>query len=446
MTIEAIYEMASIVQHIPDFFDISSYTWLLYFISTISLCVIWWRFCSSSDQPIIKFLLLLSMSFYIFLNPQYTVTAFYCAIAGYLCLLFPKSSDYSWPRLFVASIMLLFSFLIREKALAGALLLASVFIPWRMLYACHKARIGLISLIIVMLGVHFLDGALKNGEQWTEIKQWQVLREKLADRQYAAMFLEQPQVHARHGISRNDLDLVKIHFGGDPKLRKNDLYEILEKETGTLFYIEFCLKKIKQTFSYLLHYPLFLFVLIFFLLFIVRFNGRTVLLVGMFLLSLLLISIFSRGGPNVARVYYPILFLAIAMLLLIPQNHNLLTNFGIKKIIIIFNGAAKCVLNGKIVAGIFISFLLLLSIIGFSINNLLEQWQNSYINIDKSREYLDGTIWWGYHYPLSLIYSPFTKVSDMEHIRFQNCNWPILDPETVKFFNPFDPDSFKILL
>lgn len=418
---------ASLIQIVPDFFDISGYVWALYLLSFLSLIAIWMGLCAQPGYIMLKLLLLANMTMYVFLNPQYTVTAFYCAFAGFL-LLCAQGARIGKLQLLLACCLLFFGFLIRFKAFFSVMLLGWPFLPLKALWYKKALRYGTLALIFAIVLAFSIDHILKSGPEWDKIEEWRITREDIADANTGNLLAMHPEIMKRHKTSQNDIILGQFQFGGDQELLNSKKYASMKNEIKFEEFINYRFSMAGDAIKYAFHWPLLPFIILIIILLIGIFNIQNISMFCMLILSFFLMGFFSRGGENVLRVYYPLIFFSICFILSTPYSVN-----KFKKYLYIHPVIIKA----------FAIFTLLASLLGFSRQNLIEQWKQSHYDLDASRSYINRTVTLGWPKGIEYMFGPFTPMSKLRDMEFQTFLWPILDPHTIKYFNPLEKGSFQ---
>lgn len=416
---------AKIIRVIPNFLDIQNYTWALYIFSFLAMIAIWNSVIHYPGNSLIKLLIIINMLFYNFLNPQYTVTASYCAIAS--VIIFMEYFHHNkFTYIIIAFFFAFFSFIIREISFASIILIGIFLYPWRLILN-NKTVIAFLAIFLaVICAVYFIDMQGKSSSDWQYINIWQKNRQSLSDDYQADVYLQQPALLNKLGYTENDLQLLKAHFSIDSNLRNPDrLSELKNGIDKTIFYNN-ALEKGGIALAFFFTYPLIFFSIIALILLINRFTPFTMATLALFITIFFFIGFFNRGGVEVHRVYYPAIFYFI--LLLITRN----TNENLKNYIYLNPALAKLI----------IFCFLLLPILAFSKNNLVEQWRISSYDINKSGEYLKNALWLTWKFPIEQIYQPFAKVSAFSNINFQSGGWSALLPNSVKYFDPMTANGF----
>lgn len=428
---------AFLVGMTPDFFSISSYTWLQYFLISISLFLLWAALVNDRNWIVIKFLFLINLCYYVLLNPQYTVTAFFCAMAGFITL---ARGDLR-KNIFIIVLacgLLYFSFIIRSKAFYGILLIGWPLVEWKGLLH-NKGAIICLFLLCIFAGISAaLDSGLKSDSAWKEIDQWRQTREDLADTNSAEMFRNQPELLAAHALTDNDMRLLQYQFSGDPALRDTEIYEVLKQETGWMYYLYLRTQSALKALLYIFDWPIKIYTYIIILLTLLsgHISARNCMILGMLILSLLAIGFLSRGGENVLRVYFPLLFFVIALLLIAPTDINVTRTLNIGNIIYLNKKLVIILLLGLMFTGIHY----------FSKSNLLQQWRMTTQAPPETRELFHQSISFAWPDIIEWIYKPFDSIDKTFQPEFQGLTWTLLDPYARKYFDPRAKDGFASLL
>ena len=439
------FTWAWLVQQFPDFLDISAYTWALYSFTWLALLVIWNVLCIRKKLFFVKLIFLVCLCFYAFLNPQYTVTALYCAIAGILTLCFPLRR-YTWSRLIIIALMLILSFIIRHECLYPILMIGVIYIPWRRLARDKKAVFCALVTMALTGSLYYADHSMKSGAEQLAISDWHDMRVKLSDGQVGDMLAHQPAILEKFGLSKNDMRILCTQFSGDADLRDLGRLKQMCAEIPPHFYFFQKLEEIKKTFLHFMDAPLFFLVVAVLLLLAARIDRKRALAILLFIGEFILIGYMSRGGSLIDRVYFPLTFYVIALLLLTENSHNT-DDFRILFDIQLLKGKRTygTITNRKLIP-IATSVLLIITLMSFSGANLIQQWRLSQYDIPASRAALDNSFWFGYHYPLDWIYPPFGSLSEIKDLKFQCSGWPLVEQGSRKYFDHKDPLAFKKFL
>lgn len=439
------FAWAWLLQQFPDFLNISVYTLALYFFTWLALLVIWHVLASENELLFIKLLFLICMAFYAFLNPQFTVTAFYCAMAALLALCFPPGR-YTYLRLTIIGVMFLLAFIIRMNSLLGILLVGAIYIPWLQLVRDKRSLIGALLTLALAGSLCFADHYRKSGPEWLEIAGWHEMRAKLSDGQLVNMLKSQPAILEKFGLSKNDMHMVGNQFGGDADLRDLGRLQKMCGEIPAGFYFFQRFEEIQRTFLHFLVPPLFFLVVTALVLLVNRLDYKRGVATFMFILGFTLIGYSNRGGEAINRIYFPLTFFLLSLLLLTVKSRST------KELRLLFDVQLEVgtknygIISNRKLLPLLTSFLLIIATISFSRANLIQQWRLSQYDIPASRAAFDNSFWFGFHYPLEWLYPPFAPLSEIRGLKFQSGGWPILEPGSRKYFDPDDPTAFRKFL
>lgn len=439
------FAWAWLVQQFPEFLDISAYTWALYSCTWLALLVIWNVLRIRKKMFFVKLIFLICLCFYAFLNPQYTVTAFYCAIAGILTLCFPLKR-YTWGRVVIIALMIVLSFIIRQQCLFPILIIGLIYVPWRLLARDKKALFCALLTMALTGSLYYADHSLKSGAEQLAIADWHDMRVKLSDGQVGDMLAHQPAILEKFGLSKNDMRMLCTQFSGDANLRDLGRLKKMCAEIPPHFYFFQKFEEIKKTFLHFMDAPLFFLVTAIILLLAARIDRKRAVTILLFIGEFILIGYMSRGGSLIDRVYFPLSFYVIALLLLTGNSHNsddLRILFDIQ----VLMGKRKygTISNRKILP-VATSFLLIITIMSFSGANLMQQWRISQYDIPASRAAFDNSFRFGIQYPVHWLYPPFASLSAIKALKFQASCWPLVEPSSRKYFDHKDPLAFKKFL
>lgn len=415
---------ASLVQQIPDFLDVSGYTWALYFLTGLSLLAIWHVQTADKTLRLLKFAVCSSMLFYAFLNPQYTVTALYCGIAASsLFLLYQRKG--SWSLIAGCLFFAFFSFILREWAPFFIALPCLSLVNWRSFLADRRLLLISACFCLVLAAVYIANDSLKSGPQWQEIKAWNKARQSLTDAHMSDIYRMQPDLLARYGYTVNDMWLLGTHFGLAGELMDPARINSLKKESRFDIYLDYNLEKVEDTFDFFFSWPVVLLLLVSVILLIGRISwpaGAALLILGALFFC---VGFFNRGGVWISRVYYPSLYALNLWLLLQSPSRRFARD------IYISSRLATAISAG----------LLAISILAFGKANIVERIEREGSDIEQARALLNGSVWYGHPARLEWLYPPFGSDEEARKIKFQSAAWTSLIPESRLYVSPGDLDN-----
>lgn len=416
---------AALVQLMPDFFGISGYTLLLYLFTFCALAAIWYAMCQAGKMLILKLLLLVSMLFYSFLNPQFTVTAMFCVIGG-ACLLIGYQNHGKLSQLVCALLLFFCGFIIRDWTLPFIAILAAFFLNWRLLLS---RRVFCLSVIIFALSIGAIYTAnlvLKTGPVWEKIISWNNARQSLTDAHQGKILSAQPDLLQRHDYSVNDMRLLSTHFGLAPPLMDSEKIGQMKREGDFGIYFDENMLRVGITFTFFLSYPLILLVITIAILLSMRISLPTFLAVLACAVIFFMFGFFNRGGIWISRVYYPAMYALACFLLLYPAS-------SVWRKDIFLSSRCQSLLAG---------FFLVLSILAYSKANLVESWEIAQKDMTQMARLLDKSVWYGHPVRIEQLYAPFADMNGLRKIDFQGASWTTLLPNARSWFDMNVRDGF----
>lgn len=416
---------AKLIQLIPDLFDISNYTLALYLCTGIALASLWLAIAENSRLPGIKLLLVSSMLFYSFLNPQFTVTALFCSISG-ICS-FMAYQNTPKPRFLLFALTLCFlGFIIRDWSLAFAGLIFTPFIDWKMILRSLRL-LALLATFCSCLGLIYATNLwVKQDPQWQEIRAWNRERQHLTDSQWGWIYIRQPELLQQEGYSVNDMELLASHFGLAKNLMNIPQLQKLNAESDPEVWLTNKKQTLEITFDYFFTYPLVLLVIIACLLLLRRYSLRATASALIVLAIFIGIALLNRGGIWISRLYYPALYAIVAILLLQTPDKPL----------------SKYLYISRECATLAASTMLLLTMLSYSKANLIETWEISKSDLEAAKKELNGAIWYGHPVRIEQIYKPFANINSLKKINFQCASWTTLLPNSRSYFDLDDHHGF----
>lgn len=409
---------AWLIQLLPDFFGISSYTLLLYFFSLSALVSIWYALCQNPQMLLLKWLLVLSMLFYAFLNPQFTVTALLCITAGG-CLLIAYQNSGKLFTLILALLLFFFGFLIRDWTLPFIAILTAFFINWKALLFRRSLYLPVFVFIASVSAIYTVNLLMKTGTEWEEIISWNNTRQNLTDAHQGKIIGAQPDLLRNYGYSENDMRLLSTHFSLARPLMDNGRIGEMKRESDPGIYFDENMLRVGITFAFFLSYPLILLVIVIAILLCMRLTLPTFLAMLACAVIFFMFGFFNRGGIWISRVYYPGLYALASFLLLYPESSKWQKDIFL---------SAHC---QTLLAG----FFLVLSILAYSKANLVESWEIGQKDMAQMAALLDKSIWYGHPVRIEQLYAPFANMSALADIEFQGASWTALLPNARSWFD-----------
>ncbi|MBK0391931.1 hypothetical protein [Ramlibacter algicola] len=238
------------------------------------------------------------------LFPQFTVGAGLLVVAGCACLAwYPRTRS---PALLAFGAALVFgSFIVRREECLLVLAALVPILPSRTLVRDGRARVAGALLLAALAGVTAWDAASYRQPAWERFNDLNPARAAFTDYGRSELLKARPEILARHGLSLNDVDLIRGWFFADPVLvEPNRLREVV-RELGEVPHLKEDLGNAWQAVATLGH-PDLAWLLYAALLSALLFPSWR--LAAAWALCLLgLAAIGYAGRPGVLRIYVPLL-------------------------------------------------------------------------------------------------------------------------------------------
>lgn len=418
------YFLTFAIQHIPDFFDIHAYTLTLLFLNLASLFTIYNILAAYKVHFACKLALAVTMLFYCLLLMQYTVSAFYCAIAASLCFLYAVQNGKKH-GLVISFLFACLAFMLRQPTIFAIALFGIFLYPYKKLLK-PEYLLFCVMVIVAFFLLHKFNNTYLIQNAAHESHAWNSDRIKLTDHQWARFFQNNPVSSPE--LSTNDLELLHRHFSADKPLRDKGVELIKTASPFNLAYLNFKISYLKESLAMFLDFPLDFFVLIIFLLAAQKNSPRIWLTLLLYIVVFALVGLFQRSGIWVSRIYFAPIFYFLCLLLLMPLPKASNTWFYIKPF------PATCITV----------FLLILPIFSFTTTSMIQNWQAQKLNPVISKEALNGALLGINLQPvLELLYPPFSSASGDKNTVFQSMFITALLPNGVKYFDPLEETGFR---
>ena len=92
-------------------------------------------------------------------------------------------------------------------------------LPWGMLRKDRKFQIAAVALVSVAVGATWIDHLHTPGPEWNYFWELNLARAPFTDFGVAGRLLEAPEIIARLGMSKNDVELLRNYFFADRQLQ-----------------------------------------------------------------------------------------------------------------------------------------------------------------------------------------------------------------------------------
>ncbi|SIO38198.1 hypothetical protein SAMN05443247_04652 [Bradyrhizobium erythrophlei] len=151
------------------------------------------------------------------LFPQFTINAGLLTCAAVLGWLAHVRNHCTF--CLVASCILAFlGYLVRSQEFALVLAVALPFLPWQLLGKHRKTQVAFTLLACAIVGALLFDQWSNSGPEWSYYWKLNWARAPFTDFDAESRLLAQPDVMARHGLSRNDVELISSWFFVDRQI------------------------------------------------------------------------------------------------------------------------------------------------------------------------------------------------------------------------------------
>jgi hypothetical protein len=151
------------------------------------------------------------------LFPQFTINAGLLTCAAVLGWLAHARNHCTF--CLVASCVLAFlGYLVRSQEFALVLAVALPFLPWQLLGKRRKTQVAFMLLACAIVAALLFDQWSNSGPEWSYYWKLNWARAPFTDFDAESRLLAQPDVMARHGLSRNDVELISNWFFVDRQI------------------------------------------------------------------------------------------------------------------------------------------------------------------------------------------------------------------------------------
>jgi hypothetical protein len=151
------------------------------------------------------------------LFPQFTINAGLLTCAAVLGWLAHAKNDCT--LCLVASCVLAFlGYLVRSQEFALVLGVALPLLPWALFRRHRKTQVAFTLLVTAIVAALLFDYWSNSGPEWSYYRELNWARAPFTDFDAKARLLAQPDVMARHGLSRNDVELISGWFFVDRQI------------------------------------------------------------------------------------------------------------------------------------------------------------------------------------------------------------------------------------
>ncbi|MFC5475485.1 hypothetical protein [Paraherbaspirillum soli] len=240
--------------------------------------------------------------------PQFTVNAGLLAVVAVIAL--QAYARFQGRGMLAAVCVLAFcSYLIRSNEFVLVICVALPLLPWHMVRKDRQTQIALVLLVLAIAAAAAVDYWAYSGPEWQAFKDLNQARIAFTDYGVGEYLIRRPEILAKYGFSRNDVNLLTNWFFADPKVANPEALKAMLGELGPLAIqanaIASAWAAVKTFWSPML-WPLSLAALA---LAMIRPSWRV--LVAWLLCISAVIALGLMGRPGIMRVYVPLVTLLI---------------------------------------------------------------------------------------------------------------------------------------
>jgi len=300
-------------------FGIQGYTFMAYAAMLASAAAIAWALLRRQVPGILAAAVLLAMFAHPLLEPQFSITAGYAAVAG-LALACTLEGRRDWPVAVAAAALLLVGSWIRLQECLFVCAVAAPFVGWR-LYRLSGTP-GFRPLLSVLLvaaalagGSKLVDHAYYSGPQWQEFREMNTLRRPFTDYGLHTYFGRHPELLQAVGMNHNDMGMMSDWFFLDSKVYNSQSLGYLLQHLPLGERVDFNLDRFPASVTPFSR-PLVYFLALLALLALVLARQRWVVIAAVLCLFGCMLAMLLLGRPGVPRVFPgPVAGIAVLALL-----------------------------------------------------------------------------------------------------------------------------------
>lgn len=151
------------------------------------------------------------------LFPQFTINAGLLAVAAVLGWQV-HARDGDRHSLIIASLSAFLGYLVRDIEFFFVLVVAAPLLPWRQIRSSVSLRIAFGLLLLLIVAAATVDHLAYQTPAWKAYQELNRARAPYTDFNAGSYIKSRPDVMARYGYSRNDIDLISDWFFVDPRI------------------------------------------------------------------------------------------------------------------------------------------------------------------------------------------------------------------------------------
>ncbi len=168
------------------------------------------------------------------LFPQFTINAGLLTIAAVAGLrVFARFGDFK--SLLVSCLLAFIAYLIRSRECLLIFAIAFPLLPWQALLQRKPMQIAIAVLALAMACATFFNSWSYRGPEWQAFKELNAARTPITDWGAGGALKEHPEILARYGYSKNDIELISERFYVDPNIANPKTLNAMIAELGPGF-------------------------------------------------------------------------------------------------------------------------------------------------------------------------------------------------------------------
>jgi hypothetical protein len=243
------------------------------------------------------------------LIPQFTINAGLLACAAVLGLLV-YARNHSTLCLAASCAFAFVSYLVRSWEFVFVVGVALPCLPWALFQKQRRIQIAVMLTICAILAAWWFSERSTSGPEWNYFWQLNSARAPFTDFDAKTRLLAQPDIMARHSLSRNDVELISGWFIVDRQIANPEQLRAILSELGPSG-ISVKFESIRTAISSLAKPQLLPLLAVALILLGLTFRHRLTLSWLLYLFGLVAMGLVGR--PGLPRVYFPLLVLLILL-------------------------------------------------------------------------------------------------------------------------------------
>jgi hypothetical protein len=305
-------------------FGVQGYTLIAYAAMLASAAAVAWALLRRRVPGILAATVLLAMFVHALLEPQFSVTAGFAAVAG-LALACTLGSWREWPVALAAGLLLVVASLIRLQECMFVCVVAAPFVAWQLYRSFGTPAFRPLAAVLLAAaalsgGAKLVDNAYYTGPGWQQFRDMNALRRPFTDYALHGYFEHRPELLKPVGMTVNDMVMMGDWFFLDSKVYNDQSLGYLLQHLPLRERLKFNLQRIRSS-TAPFNRPMVYFLALTALLGLVLARTRTVAIAAVLCLGLCMAAMLLLGRPGVPRIF-PGPVAAIAVLALLDHGQG----------------------------------------------------------------------------------------------------------------------------